>query len=285
MGQVLVSAVEGNGQYLDGGSMFGSVPRALWQKWHPCDELGRIKLATRALLISCDDLLLLCEAGIGNFFPAKLAERFGVSEMHHNRLLTSLNGLGVDPDDIDYVILSHLHFDHVGGLLNDTGGLNFSRARYVVSEDALMRAQSPHIRDRASFIDGLPQKLKDSGRLSIVTGEHVPEIPTARLRFIFSNGHTPGQMHTIVSGQQQTLFFAGDLIPGTSWTHLPITMGFDRFPEQIVDEKQRVYRQLVKESWLVFYTHDPKTIASQIEYQQNKYQASGELSELRNYQL
>ena len=285
MGQVLLSAVEGNGQYLDGGSMFGNVPRALWEKWHPCDQLGRIKLATRALLIACDDLLLLCEAGIGNFFPAKLAARFGVSELHHNRLLTSLNSLGVAPDDIDYVILSHLHFDHVGGLLNDDQGLNFPRARYVVSKDALARASSPHLRDRASFIADLPQKLEDSGRLLVVTGEQAPEIPTTRLRTIFSDGHTPGQMHTIVTGQQQTLFFAGDLIPGTSWAHLPITMGFDRFPEQIVDEKQQVYRQLVGEEWLVFYTHDPKTVASRIEYNNKNYQAVAKLGELRNYQL
>lgn len=285
MGHVLLSAVEGNGQYLDGGSMFGSVPRALWEKWHPCDELGRIELATRAVLIVCDDLLLLCEAGIGNFFPAKLATRFGVSEMHHNRLLTSLKNLGVAPDDIDYVILSHLHFDHVGGLLNDDGGLNFPRARYVVGQKALARARSPHVRDRASFIDDLPQKLEDSGRLLIVSSEQSPEIPTTRLRFIFSDGHTPGQMHAIVRGQHQTLFFAGDLIPGTSWVHLPITMGFDRFPEQIVDEKQQVYQQLVKEKWLVFYTHDPKTVVSQIKYDQQKYQATDKLNELRNYRL
>ena len=285
MDQVLVSAVEGNGQYLDGGSMFGSVPRALWERWHPCDKLGRIKLATRALLIVCDDLVLLCEAGIGNFFPAKLADRFGVSEMHHNRLLTSLDGLGVAPRDIDYVILSHLHFDHVGGLLNNDGELNFPRARYVVSKDALARAKSPHVRDRASFIADLPDKLEDSGRLLIVTGQQIPEIPTTRLHFTFSDGHTPGQMHAIIHGQHQTLFFAGDLIPGTSWIHLPITMGFDRFPEQIVNEKQQIYQQVVDEQWLVFYTHDPKTVASYIKHDQNKYQATTELNELRNYQL
>lgn len=266
------SEVLGNSQKLDGGSMFGNAPRAVWERWAPADEQGRIDLACRALLIEFDDCKVLCEAGIGAFFEPKMADRFGVQTPEIHQLLESLKKLEVSPDEINWVILSHLHFDHAGGLLpiysslsNGTEELVFPKAQYVVGHEAFSRAEEPHFRDKASFIPGLTDKLKATDRLHLLKeGDASPVHPEA-ISFVFSHGHTPGQMHTKIKGEQETLFFAGDLIPGTPWVHLPITMGYDRFAEKVIDEKQEVYQTAVAEGWEVFYTHDPQVACSQIE--------------------
>ena len=170
----------GNSQRLDGGAMFGNAPRALWSRWIEPDELNRIPLACRCLLIEeerADGIRrILCEAGIGAFFEPKLRERFGVVEREH-MLLERLATIGLSPDDIDIVVLSHLHFDHAGGLLSawredEPSELVFKRARYVIGAEALERARTPHARDRASFIPRLIELLTElqteSGRLEII---------------------------------------------------------------------------------------------------------------------
>ena len=112
-----ISSLEGNRQWLDGGSMFGNVPRALWERWTEVDNSGRIPLACRCLLVEYNDIKILCETGIGAFFEPKMATRFGVQNYEQNELLVSLEQLGHKAEDIDFVILSHLHFDHAGGLM------------------------------------------------------------------------------------------------------------------------------------------------------------------------
>jgi glyoxylase-like metal-dependent hydrolase (beta-lactamase superfamily II) len=276
-GQILISAIHGNRQQLDGGAMFGNVPRPVWQKWLPPDEVGRVELQCRALLVQTPSHNLLCETGIGAFFEPKLAERFGVIESEH-MLLTNLAERGLAPEDIDYIILSHLHFDHAGGLLptyaeisagHDT--LAFPRAKFLVGEEAFARCKYPHERDRASFIPGLAEKLERSGRLIVIRPEAkgLPDDLTDLISFRYSNGHTPGQMHCLVQGQTQKVFFAGDLIPGLPWVHLPVTMGYDRFPERLIDEKKELYQAAIKEDWYVFFTHDIGIAMAKIESDQN----------------
>ncbi len=167
-----VSSVEGNRQRLDGGAMFGNAPRAVWSKWCPPDELNRVELACRSLLVETDATRVLCEVGIGAFFEPKLKERYGVVESEHV-LLESLERRGVPHESVDVVILSHLHFDHAGGLLapyraGQQPELLFPNARFVVGRMALERAQRPHPRDRASFIVELLPLLEASGRLLVV---------------------------------------------------------------------------------------------------------------------
>lgn len=263
-----LDSVDGNTQRLDGGAMFGNVPRALWQRWCPPDEQNRILLACRCLLVREDSgRTILLEAGIGAFFEPKLRERFGVVEPEHI-LLRSLEGLGVQPADIDVVVLSHLHFDHAGGLLTawsegQAPALVFPNARYVVGEEAWQRAVHPHARDRASFIPGLVELIEATGRLERVTGDRSTTLGPG-YSFTVSHGHTPGLLLTRVETPRGPITFMGDLVPGTPWVHLPITMGYDRYPELLIDEKQALLTQILADDGTLFYTHDPGVAASKL---------------------
>ena len=263
-----LDSVDGNTQRLDGGAMFGNVPRALWQRWCPPDEQNRILLACRCLLVREDSgRTILLEAGIGAFFEPKLRERFGVVEPEHI-LLRSLEGLGVQPADIDVVVLSHLHFDHAGGLLTawsegQAPALVFPNARYVVGEEAWQRAVHPHARDRASFIPGLVEQIEATGRLERVTGDRSTTLGPG-YSFTVSHGHTPGLLLTRVETPRGPITFMGDLVPGTPWVHLPITMGYDRYPELLIDEKQALLTQILADDGYLFYTHDPGVAASKL---------------------
>lgn len=255
-------SVEGNSQKLDGGAMFGNAPKALWERWAPPDDRNRIDLACRCLLVVEDDRKILLETGIGAFFSPKLRDRFGVQESGHV-LLENLAKLGISHEDIDVVVLSHLHFDHAGGLLtewreNEPFELLFPNARFVVSRAAWERARSPHARDTASFIPELQALLASSERLELISEGKVSEVLGPDYRFHFSNGHTPGLMLTEVPGTLGPVVFGADLIPGRAWVHKSITMGYDRFPELLIDEKIKLMEHIVRANGRLFFTHDPE---------------------------
>lgn len=270
-----IAAILGNSQRLDGGSMYGNCPRAVWQRWSPPDELGRIPLACRAMLVelprddgSSEPLRVLCETGIGAFFPPDLRERFGVVEDRHV-LLESLAAAGAPHDTIDAVVLSHLHFDHAGGLLSGwqadgEPALLFPNARFIVGAEAWDRARAPHPRDRASFIPELQPLLEASGRLDLVDSGPAPAILQGAFRFHHSDGHTPGLLCAEIDTQFGPTVFAADLIPGTPWMHLPITMGYDRFPERLIDEKRGLLEDLEARNGAVFFTHDPDVACGRV---------------------
>lgn len=254
-----LTSLIGNSQRLDGGAMFGNAPKAMWSKWINCDENNRIPLACRALLIEEDDRNILLETGVGSFFDPKMRERFGVAEANHV-LLDSLATAGLKHEDIDIVILSHLHFDHAGGLLTPweegkESELLFPNAKYLVGKEAWNRATNPHPRDRASYIPRLITLLEESGRLEIIDQAHSDTLGPD-YTFHLSNGHSPGMLLTEVAMPEGPVVFMADLIPGTPWVHLPITMGYDRFPEGLIEEKTNLLGDLVKRNGRLFYTHD-----------------------------
>lgn len=263
---VRLYSVLGNSQRLDGGAMFGNVPKAMWSKWLPADADNRVALACRALY--ADGLAgkrVLFETGIGAFFEPRLRERYGVVEDRHV-LLDNLQALGVRHEDIDVVVLSHLHFDHAGGLLAPWQAdvppqLLFPNATFVVGARQWERAQSPHPRDRASFIPELIPLLHASGRLQWAEGEHC-QVLGESVRFHYSDGHTPGLMLAEIVADGGGMLFCADLIPGMAWVHLPVSMGYDRYPERLIEEKRELLQEICARGARLFFTHDPDVAAA-----------------------
>ncbi len=286
-------SIRGNSQKLDGGAMFGNAPRAVWEKWAVPDDLNRIELACRALLASpLAGKTVLFETGIGAFFEPKLRDRYGVQESRHV-LIESLREAGFEHEDIDVVVLSHLHFDHAGGLLAPWSEgreleLLFPNATFLVGAEHWARALQPHPRDRASFIPELPQLLRDSGRLEIVEGPYSKALGQS-VRFSFSDGHTPGLMLAEIVGPEQVdgqprggVVFCADLIPGRSWVHVPITMGYDRNAELLIDEKRRFLEDKLARNVHLFFTHDPQVALAQVvRDDKGRFATAHELGELK----
>ena len=279
-------SILGNSQKLDGGAMFGNVPKGMWSQWIAPDEQNRIGLACRALLVDdLDGKTVLFETVIGAFFEPKLRERYGVVESQHV-LLDSLRAAGFGHEDIDVVVLSHLHFDHAGGLLaaweeGKAPALLFPNAKYLVGRECWGRATHPHPRDRASFIPELQPLLEASGRLEIVENEHSSTLGKS-VRFSYSDGHTPGLMLAeIDSGSAAGVAFCADLIPGRPWVHLPVTMGYDRAPELLIDEKRAFLEDKLARGVRLFFTHDTGcALAAVVRDAKGKFGTVDELAEL-----
>ncbi|MEC9282342.1 MAG: MBL fold metallo-hydrolase [Bdellovibrionota bacterium] len=284
---MFLSSIEGNTQKLDGGAMFGNAPRAMWQKWIEPDDLGRIPLNCRCFLIEFKDRKILFETGVGAFFEPKLADRYGIQNSDKHMLLDSLQKHGLKHTDITDIILSHLHFDHAGGLFPSFAEIEagnkdilFPNANFYVGEEAFQRNKNPHPRDRASFLPQLPDLLEKSGRLILV--KDADTFFDGHLSFRLSHGHTPGQLLGIFKGNNEQMIFCGDLVPGSHWVHIPITMGYDRYAEKVIDEKALLYKEMDLDKTIFCFTHDPFMSAGKITMNEKKrFQVDDEFKTLK----
>ncbi len=248
---------------LDGGAMFGVVPKPLWEKAHPADDRNRIAMAARALLLVGHGRTILVDTGNGDKYDPKQTSIFGFDTSSAG-LLASLNALGVAPGDVTDVLLTHLHFDHAGGATRIVNGVvepTFPGARYHVQKAQWDTALQPTERDRASFFphDYLPLQARDQLLFVQEDEELFPGI-----RLLQFHGHTTALQCPLLSDGTTTLLYCADLVPLHSHVQLPWIMGYDLRPLVTLEEKRQVLRQAADEQWILFFEHDPDVIAARI---------------------
>jgi glyoxylase-like metal-dependent hydrolase (beta-lactamase superfamily II) len=239
---------------LDGGAMFGIVPKVLWEKQKPADERNRITMDMNSLLIRDADHVVLVETGAGPKLTAKQKEIFGIDDPP--RLLDELRALGVRPEHVTLVVNTHLHFDHAGGNTYRDGDrivATFPRASYVFQRFEWHDALAANERTRGSYLSDDFAPLEAAGRLELID-ESVEIIPGVRLDRV--QGHTRGTQTVRVSDRGQTLFFSSDFMPDRHHLPLPWIPAFDLFPLDTLAVKKTILPRAVDENWIVAFTHD-----------------------------
>jgi glyoxylase-like metal-dependent hydrolase (beta-lactamase superfamily II) len=257
---------------LDGGAMFGTVPKVLWEKTNPPDDKNRISMEARALLLKSPGCHIVIDCGNGSDFVQKFGEKLGskFAEMYNidpagPSLAKSLKKNGLDFQDIHHVILTHLHFDHAGGATSFKDGKlvpTFPKATYYVQRRNLETAQNPNLREKASYFPANFQPLIDHHQLRVLDGDINDILPGVSLSV--SNGHTQGQQIVKISDGSQTLLYCGDVVPTSSHVRLPWIMGYDLNPLLLIEEKEKFLGQAADESWYLYFEHDPVCDAAQI---------------------
>jgi glyoxylase-like metal-dependent hydrolase (beta-lactamase superfamily II) len=263
IGPYTIQPVDTGSFALDGGAMFGVVPRTLWEKSNPPDEKNRIPMAARAMLLTGGGRTILVDVGNGDKLPEKLSAIYKIDNRRTD-LLSSLRALGVSPEEVTDVLLTHLHFDHAGGsTIREHGSVRptFPRARYYVQKDHWLAAQKPTERDRASFFpeDYLP--LYEHGQLHLVEGEG-EILPGIRVTLV--HGHTTALQCPVVSDGRTTLFYCADLMPTVSHVQLPWIMAYDLRPLVTLEEKRKILGRAHEEGWILFFEHDHATAAGRV---------------------
>ena len=255
LGPYNLHAIEASRFGLDGGAMFGIVPKPLWEKRIASDAKNRIPLNARCLLIEGEGRLVLVDTGIGKKYDAKFAEIFAVDASCD--LVASLQGLGFTPEDVTDVVLTHLHFDHCGGATKrnaDTLEVVFPRAVHHVQRSHWDWAQRSNVRERNSFLAENLQPLSASGQLNLIDGdtEILPDIHT-----ITVNGHTEAMQLVRIADASRSLVFMADLIP--THAHLPMAwnMAYDVRPLVTIREKEDLLEEALLNGWHLFFEHDP----------------------------
>jgi glyoxylase-like metal-dependent hydrolase (beta-lactamase superfamily II) len=257
--------------YLDGGAMFGVVPKTLWEKKCPADPQNRIKLALNSLLVKTPRALVLVETGIGTKFDQKFRGIYCVEK--DPGLLASLSALGFEPGDIDFVINTHLHFDHCGGntLRNEKGEVvpAFPRARYIIQRGEWEWARHPNEREKSSYLQENFLPLEDYGLVDLADGD---SRVTEGVDVVLSPGHTSRHQSVKISSEGKTLFFLGDLVPMSAHIGLPYIMSYDLFPLETLETKKKFYEQAATEDWILAFVHDPLHYFGKVAKKNNKYE-------------
>jgi len=256
---------------LDGGAMFGVVPKIFWQKQHPADALNRIDLDLRCLLVEHGDRRILVDTGMGDRWSEKQLGIFAL-ERRPNQLVAELAEAGITRESITDVVLTHLHFDHCGGTLredNDQLKPIFSNARHWVQKRHWDWASSPSERDRASFRSEDFLALVEHGQLQQVDGAS-EIIPGVRVTPI--SGHTPGQQIVEFHTGQGVVVYVADLLPFLSQVHVPWIMGFDLNPLLTVTEKKQFLTRAVEDSYILVFEHDRENEAATVKFEDGKFQ-------------
>ncbi len=256
---------------LDGGAMFGVVPRVLWERVSKPDELNRVPMQTHCLFVETADEKILIETGMGDKWTAKESKIYAVKRQK-TFAETIYEQTGYHPEDISIVVNTHLHFDHCGGNTVEVSGSGFQvsglenadktivpqfpNARYLVSENEFNHAVNPNERDQASYISANWETLQKSGQLELKPSvyEVIPGLTMTEMR-----GHNATMQTVKIESGGETLYSFSDLIPTTRHISLPWIMGYDLYPLETLANKKKLLPLAVKENWLCWFYHDFET--------------------------
>ena len=253
---------------LDGGAMFGVVPKPLWERRAPADARNRIHLGLRPLLVRGERTVLI-DAGIGDKMDEKSVDIYGIDRSEH--LQSSLRRAGVRPQDVDVVLATHLHFDHAGGftIIGDDARPvpTFPRARYLIRRDEWLDATHPHERNRASYLPENFVPLDAAGVIDLTEGDQ--EIMPG-VRVVRTGGHTMHHQMVIIESSGRTAVFAADLMPTAAHVDAPWIMGYDLYPMDTLAFKRTFLREAIDHEYLILFEHDPRIVAGYIRHRDGR---------------
>lgn len=264
---------------LDGGAMFGIIPKNLWEKTNPPDNQNRIKLATRNLLLEDGKRKILVDTGMGSKWNEKSKMIYDIDQQEYS-IESSLKKINLNPEDITDVILTHLHFDHTGGSTKYEDGKiipAFPRAAYYVQKKNYDWAMNPSDRDRGSYLKENFSALFEEGVLNFINGE---EKFDDEIDFLIVNGHTFAQQLLKISDSSNTILYCCDLFPTASHIPIPYVMGYDLQPLVTIAEKKKILLRAVDESWKLFFEHDPEIVYATVTSTDKGFKASEKFDRL-----
>ena len=241
---------------LDGGAMFGIIPKPIWERKAQPDGLNRIKMVTRSLLLSSEDRKILVDTGNGTKWEEKYKDMYNIDTDRYN-IEKSLKKYGFSAEEITDVICTHLHFDHVGGNTKiDSGKIvpTFSNAKYWVTKENWKLANHPRQKDAGSFMENDWKVLAENGMINVIDGR---ETFIEGIDTLVTYGHTPGLLHPIISDGSNKLFYGADIFPLAAHIPIPWVMAYDVKPVITMEEKQKLLPQMQYENWILFFEHDP----------------------------
>ncbi len=272
LGRFTLHVIEAGMQRLDGGAMFGVVPKPLWSQRIPADERNRIPLALRCLLVETPDALVLIDNGVGNKEHEKFKDIYGIeNDGEPTRLEDGLRAAGFSPDRIDIMIDTHLHFDHAGGnTFRDADGqirLSFPRARYFVQKGEWQFAHWRNERIQASYLPDNFDPVEAAGKFEFIDGEReiIPGISVLR-----TPGHTPHHQSVLIRSEDQTAIFLADVVPTSAHVPLPWIMAYDVEPLVTLESKRGLWTRAIAEDWLLVFEHDPAVAWGRLDKSQNR---------------
>ena len=255
--------------WLDGGAMFGVVPKVLWEKSNPADQLNRIELGLNCCLIRAKNRNILIDTGVGDKLDRKFANIYKIKKSRN--ISDSLKAIGLSEANIDIVINTHLHFDHCGGNTKVEDGKfvpRFKKAKYMIQRQEWEDATHPNERTKASYLEENFIPIKERGQLELIDGneEIIPGVKT-----IVTGGHTAGHQVILIESEGEIALYLGDLVPTTSHIKIPYVMGYDLYPLDTMGKKKELLKRAVAEHWLLIFEHDPKVFAGYLEEKEGKF--------------
>ena len=256
IGKYNLYSVETSEFGLDGGAMFGIIPKPVWEKKVSADELNRVNMVTRSLLLVSDEKKILIDTGNGTKWEEKYKQIYDINTDQYN-IEKSLGKYGFSSEQITDVICTHMHFDHIGGNTKIKSGEvvpTFPNAKYWISKENWKLANHPSQKDAGSFIEHDWKVLAENQMIEIIDGREpfIEGIDT-----IVTHGHTPGLLHPIVSDGSNKLFYGADIFPMVAHIPIPWVMAYDVQPVVTMEEKQKLLQKMEREDWILFFEHDP----------------------------